>query len=308
MAKKRLATLSVADHLDLRSLVPDVLLFDRLAFPYPADQAEWRLWLEKQWDPYLLEDCLDKLGPLALPFDWGEEQHHQFRTNMEQAQHLVSEAAVAVRVDEPDTAQNWENAKQVTREMIAGKSREDLQDIWVMPSYRSRDAFLTDQQIKIGAPSRQSRRDGLIFLVGQEMLLPEDADPNVAFDLAVQLAKDESFKSSRRDLYNWQEDVIQREQSRQDDAQDLADLMSKFHAHVEKIGAKTRKRWLIFVLKGAAHALELANPASWANLFIEAAEFFGDRKPETPPGPTAVFQHISRQVIEPAKPRKPSWR
>jgi hypothetical protein len=30
----------LAGHLDIRALVPDILLFDRLAFPFPADEKE----------------------------------------------------------------------------------------------------------------------------------------------------------------------------------------------------------------------------------------------------------------------------
>jgi hypothetical protein len=310
LAKQRWATLSVADHLDLRALVPDVLLFDRLAFPYPADQAEWRLWVEQGWDPDLLDHCLGKLDKLALPFDWGKEQHRQFRTNMEQAQHLVGRAAVAVRVDNPDDAKSWEIAKGMTRQMIASSLQRDLgDDLWVMPSYQSRAAFLKDQQIEIAAPSRESRREALVVLVGQEMVVPDDADPHVAFDRAVRLAQDEAYQVSRRALYNWQEDVIQREQSRKDDARELADLMFNLHKHVEKAGAKTRRQWLFFVLKRAANASKFLHPAEWPNLLIEAAEVvFGEPKPEIPPGPTAVFQHMQRKVIGPARPRKPWWR
>jgi len=65
MAKQRWGTFSVADHLNVRSLVPDVLLFDRLVFPYPSDKAEWTYWNREGWDPALLDYCFLKLEELV---------------------------------------------------------------------------------------------------------------------------------------------------------------------------------------------------------------------------------------------------
>src|SRR5258706_219676 len=85
-------------------------------------------------------------------------------------------------------ALNWEKAKQMTRGMIADFVQEKRgTDFWVMPSYRSRDAFLKDQRVKIAATDRKSRRAALALLIGQHMTVPDDADPKIALGLAVDL-------------------------------------------------------------------------------------------------------------------------
>ncbi len=44
MAKHRWATFSVEDHIDVTQLIPDILSFDRLIFPYPPDAQERKRW------------------------------------------------------------------------------------------------------------------------------------------------------------------------------------------------------------------------------------------------------------------------
>ena len=178
-----------------------------------------------------------------------------------------------------------------------------------MPSYRSRDAFLKDQGVKIAATDRKSRRAALALLVGQRIPVPDDADPKVALGLAIDLAHDDAYRKSRRDLHNWQEDVIQREQSTQDDAQDLADLISDLDSHVTKAAKNTRKQWLFFALKrilGVAEAVH--NPLSAGSAIVESVELVSDRKRELPFGPIAAFHHVHQRVLEPSVPRSKWWR
>jgi hypothetical protein len=88
MAKQRWGTFSVADHLNVRSLVPDVLLFDRLIFPYSSDKGEWTYWNKEGWDPALLDYCFLKLEELVLPVEWGDKERKEFRSNMVQSEAL----------------------------------------------------------------------------------------------------------------------------------------------------------------------------------------------------------------------------
>jgi hypothetical protein len=112
MAKQRWATFSVADHKNQAELVPDILSFDKLVFPYPEDETEWARWEERGWDPQQLDTRLRELGELAMPFDWGEGQAALYRTRLAQAHHnydlTISAAACS------DGAGKWELAKQAT--------------------------------------------------------------------------------------------------------------------------------------------------------------------------------------------------
>lgn len=295
MAKKRCATFSVADHLDMRALIPDVLLFDRLAFPYPANDKEMAYWEKENWNPKQLDFCLLMLEDLALRVDWGRKEWANFSNN-------AGQAALLDSLDGSPQARKkgvtWETAKQMTRQIIRAKvqKRRDP-EFWVMPCYRSREAFLLDQNATITRPNDASRREALSLLVGQKMMVPNDADPKKALRLAIDLTRDESYRKSRRALNNWQETVIGREQSAADDAQELADLISDLNAHIANTTKKKREQWFFFALKQVFGSG--GNPLTLlAKATIEIGQIARGGKAESPSGPIGAFQHVRERVIE----------
>jgi hypothetical protein len=295
MAKKRWATFSVADHLDIRSLVPDVLLFDCLAFPYPADQDELAYWEEKKWDPKQLDYCVSMLGEFAYLVDWGGGERKGIPTNIAQAADFE---ALSESPFQKDKKIKWEHAKQWTRMKIRDAVKEKRgKDLWVMPCYRSRSAFLQDQDATITVADRNSRREALALLVGQKMRVPDDADPKVALRLAIDLARDGGYQRSRRALDNWQEDVVQRDQSTEDDAQDLADLISDLNKYVTAATHNQREQWFFFAWK---RLLGLGgNPfVAVGGATMEVVQIAKGRKIEVPEGPMAAFHHVRERVIE----------
>jgi hypothetical protein len=66
---------SVADHLEPRAFVADLLLYDRLVIPTPAPD-DWDRW-EKRWDPDRQARLLEILGPLAERMEWSIELRGQ---------------------------------------------------------------------------------------------------------------------------------------------------------------------------------------------------------------------------------------
>lgn len=308
MARKRWATFSVADHLDIRELVPDVLLFDRLAFPFPADEKEWDYWVQKKWDPKLLQYVLVELEDLAIPVDWGKEQREKFRTNMQQAEAVEDLPLSWIKYAGPiDEARKWENAKSMTRDIVGNHVREKRgTDFLVMPCYRSRDAFLGDQGAKISPADRNSRRERLALLVGQRMTVPDHADPRQALKLAIDLARDETYRRYRRRLFDWQEDVIRREQSQDDDLEQLGDLIAELNAYVARERARRRQQWVFYALKRVAGLV--GDPIGLvADATIDAAEIISD-KADTAPGAMAAFHHVRERVMDASIPRNPPWK
>jgi hypothetical protein len=67
---------SVADHLEPRAFVADLLLYDRLVVPTPSadDLQRW----EEQWDPARQARLLDILGPFAERMEWSPGLREQF--------------------------------------------------------------------------------------------------------------------------------------------------------------------------------------------------------------------------------------
>jgi hypothetical protein len=296
MAKKRWATFSAVDHLDIRTLVPDVLLFDRLVFPYPANKDELAYWEARKWEPKLLDWCVLMLEELAylVQVEWSGMKREAPSANglrrtifekLDYQEELDYKKASADEISE--------SGEQI-RQVVFNERRNDL---WVMPRYRSRESFLQDQHATMTVADQTTRREALALLIGQKMTVPLDADPKVALRLAIDLARDDSYQRSRRALNNWQEAVIWREQSAKDDAQDLADLVSDLNRHLAKVGAKTRQQWVFYALKRVL-GLESNILISLGNATMDIAEIVRKQGDEIPEGPMGVFQHVRKRVIE----------
>jgi hypothetical protein len=303
MAKARRATFSVADHLNFRALVPDVLLFDRLVFPCPADEAEEARWSERGWDPEKLNRCLLTLEELAYPVEWGKTQNREFDSNMEQAANLerliLSPLDYKKKAADAQSAhEQWQSAKAMTREMLESRIKAKGGDYWVMPRYGSKTSFLKDQNVSINPADKDSRRDALALLVSQKMSVPDDADEVVALRLAINLARDQGYQRHRRALFDWQESVIQRDQTMKEDAQDLADLIADLNRYIASQGSKERSQWIVFVLKRIIGIPELVHPLGALNTAVEVGEFVSDRGREMAPGAMAAFRHVRERVIE----------
>ena len=62
--RPRWGTFSVIDHKNVGQLVPEILLYDRLVFPVPADDDE--RWTDKDWQPELMRRRVDELSEDGL--------------------------------------------------------------------------------------------------------------------------------------------------------------------------------------------------------------------------------------------------
>jgi hypothetical protein len=302
MAMKQWATYSVADHVDLHSIVPDVLLFDCLVFPYPAGEKEEARWIKNDWKPELLDFLVSMLGEYARLVEWGEKQDDEFKTNMRQAelveQLLISPMSWGMSGNDPKT--KWERAKQMTRCMVRNvMNGERGKDVWIMPRYGSPDGFFEDQALGL-SDDRKARKKALALLVGQKMALPHHADAKVALRLAVDLARDNEYRKARDALSHWQESVIAREQPKEADAQELADLISDLNRHVEKSTAEKRSQWMFFALKRLLGAHDLINPSRIPGVVLETTQFLTKQRNEIAPGPMAAFHHVREKVIAPS--------
>lgn len=76
MARQIWGCYSVADHLERRAFVADLLLYDRLVVPTPSadDLGRWEKW----WDPDRQARLLDILGPFAERMIWSPGLREQF--------------------------------------------------------------------------------------------------------------------------------------------------------------------------------------------------------------------------------------
>jgi hypothetical protein len=69
---------SVADHLERRAFVADLLLYDRLVVPVPSNNDTDR-WEENGWDPKRQTELLKILGPFVERIEWSLPLRDQFQ-------------------------------------------------------------------------------------------------------------------------------------------------------------------------------------------------------------------------------------
>jgi hypothetical protein len=307
MAKQRWATFSVEDHKFIKQLIPDILSFDRLIFPYPADDKEWQDWVKNGWDPKLLDTRLTQLGDLATPFEWGNPQRAQFRTRLAAA-HKPDELQVTFMHTyagyEEDTGKSrWEFSKQATRDTIgAAIKRQHGDDCWLLPRYGSLGALQAERSFVINPEERERRRARLTVLLGHELALPSSANAEKAYDLAIELANDGAFRHARRALNSKQEMTVLQEQSGKNDAQEFADLVADFNAKVTARTKDIEKHWIFTLIKTAKELGEIWEKP-FSALFGAALEVTETATEENggPPGPIAVFHHTKKRVFDPAR-------
>jgi hypothetical protein len=310
MARKRMATASVYDHKNPRDLIPTVLRFDKVAFPYPADRNEWSEWRER-WDPELLERCLLAIPESAIPVDWGKAEREAYRINRKQD---IALADIELLTGGPlfreprNEEERWEDAKSRTRSMLANWLRPTWGiDYWIVPSYRSRAEMQQHQVTTLASPSSDARAESLSLLMAHELEVPESADAMLALRLAGELAQDSAFQKSRRALNNWEESLLTRTGTVADDAVQFADLISDLNASVHKHGAERRKVWLFTLMKTPVRVVEAVNnPISAVNSVLEIIEVGGGGRTR-PDGPTAVFFDVRERVIKPSQSRHGFW-
>jgi hypothetical protein len=307
MAKQRWATFSVEDHKFMEQLVPDILSFDRLIFPYPADEKEWGDWVKAGWDPTLLDARLTQLGDLAKSFEWGEPERDQFRTRLATAREphkLLVTSMPSYAADEKATGRSrWEIAKQATRDTIGAQIKWQYgDDCWLLPRYGSLASLQAERSFLIPPQERNLRRARLTVLLGHELALPSSANPRKAYDLAIELARDAEFQKARRRLNEKQEATVLQEQSGKNDAQEFNDLVSDFNAQVTARTKEIRKGWLFTLLKVGKELAEIVERplTTLISSAIEITETATNEK-DLLAGPIAVFHHTKKRVFDPAR-------
>ena len=297
---ERWGTFSVKDHVDTRSLVSDVLMYDRLVFPVPPGDVERADWRRRRWDPDLLARRLEQLGDRAVKVPWGGPHRRRYDERMEKVRALAWDARTAI----PD-----DQAFRTTRLVLAMddpiKLPRGVSKVRPVAAYRSpedvRGDFLLDEQ----------GRDPALLSVLVRNRLPQplfSRDPERSLELAIELSRDAAFREKRRAIYAWQEEMLSADVRPSEALLELEDLIARYDAQVRSAHRIVAYRLVFTVLAGAvpvagallatAPGIALAAAAASASMGLVR---FGtlERKPVFNAGetaPAAMFHQLESQA------------
>jgi hypothetical protein len=138
VARRLWGCYSVADHLEPRAFVADLLLYDRLVVPVPAedDRARW----EKQWDPGRQDVLLGILGGFAERVEWSGALRGQFEREW-------SPGELALDIDESP----YRMTRRIISEHLQAKVADEG-DVRAVAVYAKPDRFDRDWKLARAMP------------------------------------------------------------------------------------------------------------------------------------------------------------
>jgi hypothetical protein len=301
-------TFSVRDHRDERPFVADVMLYDRLVIPLPADRDEWERWEDpdRKWDPGRQKRVLDVLRrhdddhTLVLPIPWDERRRRTFDDTFTAAR------AGGMEID----GYQWTAGQLLEDEDVARAVRAGAVKPRVVAAYVSREAFEQDVTVEdvtaADAEDEQTREQPLAIAVGRRFLAPDvDGEPSEERDLellerAARVATKDSFRQKRSAYNDWVDRAIRERLTTQEAVAKMNDLLQAYEDEVrrEKIGTRLEHAFLVTgtAVAVAGHFF----PPLWVGGAVLAPVRYlvgrQYRSTATPNDPAAMFHEARREL------------
>lgn len=112
------------------------------------------------------------------------------------------------------------------------------------------------------------------FLIGQKIAVPRDKNPEKSLKKAIKLAKNSDFILHRKELYEWQDDIIKKNIAEENALRELDELIINYNDCIKKA---VRKVYYKFAFTIGAIALGLIGglftPIATAGAFLSIVEF-----------------------------------
>ncbi|MFX1283226.1 MAG: hypothetical protein ACFFB5_06205 [Promethearchaeota archaeon] len=305
MVSERWGTLSVRDHLNPEQLAIDLLLYDRLVFPYPGepmyhDQTAFEEWEARRWHPIKLKEICTELGTLAILRPWDKERRERYKKRLQVLKGINLDAKEIVDESKRSNLAE-EEYYDITRQILALEQPilpKNVSYVNVVAAYRSRRKCILDFQNKENEITKKPR---LSFLIGQKIAIPEFSSPRKAIDEVLSLVRKDDFRRKRRELYEWQEKMISKDIPVESAVIEMNELVQQYN-DIIKNAKKVRKYKLAFTLikSGISAAAAAFVPIAVGLAFVDIAHFlFFDRKLQFDPGenkPAAMIHDIQTKL------------
>lgn len=228
--RPRWGTFSVLDHIDYARLIPEILLYDRLVFPIPAD-GDWGRWEQRDWKPELLMQRIEELGPLAFSVKWSADLRSEWKSRWEELKKLKRDIDGL--------------AYSLTPLVLAQKAWEDQFPPPIMiAAYQNYEQACADFGVTRAHSGRERALDhhhravGVLFERRLEMPIAED--PKAVFSRAIDLAQTEDYRRARRALYEWEHKRVAFEWPKEAAIRELDALVND---HNKLVSRSFRRTW-----------------------------------------------------------------
>jgi hypothetical protein len=205
MSRQRWGAFSVKDHTRPQSFTAEVLLYDRLVIPCPPadDDAAEAEWIAQGWNPARLREVLAILGDdLAIKVAWDHQNREIFREHHRSV-----------------PSDNWffKTAVLIANQTIPVPGLpEDVSAVRLVAAYPSLGEFNRRYPLSVQTTGdvRDKSRSELGVLLAHKFLTPggdfSKEDGLARLKVAAVLAREKEFRESRRMMYEWQENVLDR--------------------------------------------------------------------------------------------------
>jgi hypothetical protein len=283
-AMERWGAFSVVDHKDPIRLAIELLLYDKIALPTPADNhgPDWERWETNEWRPQALIDVVDRLKPhnLVEEVKWDLDRENAWRAKFEKAKSQIEAVNAEIRrgiqeridqvkrnmvdrtqreVDEAIQAAAYAETRNEIIDHLKGQMQGTVA-IWNGPvefysAYQSRLDF---QRLNPEEDAVKQGVERVNFLIQHQLAVP-DEPPEVLLDRTIKLAVDQKFKERRRLLYDYQINMLEQGYKPERILKDLNKLVSEYN---ELISADN-KRSPDLPMPADDHAQPLHVPPSW---------------------------------------------
>jgi hypothetical protein len=218
----------------------DILLYDRLIFPVPTQQARTD-WIRQGWDP---EERLRQLGALAVRRVWTERHHENWQRDFENialdAEGEVRAALryIATRRVLAQDPQNYRKPPGVDRILVyAAFQSEDQVAV--------RNHVGAEPEQAVAFADKTARMNGL---VAARILVPDERDGEESLKRALEFTTKPDFLDARRDFFDWQQDVLMQGLSPEDATDRLQRAIKRYNGFVERSGRSWRTETIVTAL------------------------------------------------------------
>lgn len=241
MAFERWGSLSVRDHLNLDTLVANVLLYDRLVIPVPDGIDGFARWNQEKWEPHRQQDIIAKLGELAVTRKWSIDRDQAYE-KLRLATDLQYDVT-RVMAKEQD-----ELPYHITRMLLAQEEKLELpsgvSDATVVATYNSAAEFTKDCGIDTVESVRGTKgaEHRLAVVFHNEIVLPAIRDSEDALMRAIDLSMQDEYRKKRQEYYAWQRQLAAAEVPPEAAIREMGILINEYNALAAKALRKVRRK------------------------------------------------------------------